>query len=287
MKTTNNTNEAIQAATSQVLEMFRSQKFPAMVALTTIKRIKGDKKFPSDSYSFLNRLILAFHGAEVAMGYKAWQKDYGRYVKKGERAIKIFAPLTKNIKAEDSPDGKEHVLILGFRSIPVFDYKSTDGKPLDIMEHDYTPDKDKMPPFLDVAKALDIKVKWKPACRNAYGWYSPRDNEITLCSEDYITYFHELAHAIADYLDDLKCHDTAYNEIVAELSAAILCELNAIQGFHHQSYEYILEYSKDKTPKAVISAITSVLGSVENIVSLIIKTADELETKNAVQKGMR
>lgn len=270
----------IEEAVNNVISLFESQNFPAEIALTTIKRISGEQEYPSDKYSLLNRLILMHHNDEIAMGYKAWNK-FNRYVRKGSKSISIFAPCTKRIRADESKDGQEHIVITGFHTIPVFGLSATDGEPLNLP--DYTPKE--LPPFIDVAKALGIKVNWRPESTNAYGWYSPGTNEVTLCSTDLITVVHELSHACHNRFENIAQLNTDYVECIGELSAAILCELCGVQGYHHQSYEYIKSYTKGKTHKETLVAINKVLSMVEKITHLIIDTAESLKLQPALENS--
>lgn len=278
----NNTNTAVHEAVEAVMSIFKTHNFAADIALTTIRRSKAETPIPSDKWSLMNRLIMLFSGTHDARGYQQW-KEVNRFVQKGSKAIRIVAPVTHKIKAEDSKDGKEKIIITGFRHINVFAIESTSGEPLTVV--DYTPDADKLPPYLDVAEALAIKVKWKPVCRAAYGWFSPASKEITMCSEDWVNYFHELGHAVANIIQPLSDFDDAFNECVAEMTAAVLCELNHIQGYHHQSYEYIKEYTVDKSDKAVLSGVSSVLNMVEKVVILIIDTAKTLEENRKEERA--
>jgi antirestriction protein ArdC len=66
-------------------------------------------------------------------GFNTW-KEMGRRVKKGERGIKILAPMFRNARSEDtepslSPATPEKRLS-GFRGVTVFDYAQTDGAPM-------------------------------------------------------------------------------------------------------------------------------------------------------------
>lgn len=61
------------------------------------------------------------------MGYRSWQQ-LGRYVKKEERAIRIWAPMRVGNKEERRSGEAEENLI--FRPVCVFDLSQTDGKPL-------------------------------------------------------------------------------------------------------------------------------------------------------------
>ena len=83
----------------------------------------------------------------MVAGYTAWQKNFGRQVNRGEKAIKIFAPMTYKRKKEvdmidqatgqplRNPDGsvrKEiiEVTVPSFRVTNVFDISQTSGPPL-------------------------------------------------------------------------------------------------------------------------------------------------------------
>ena len=55
--------------------------------------------------------------------YRTWQR-LGRRVRRGERAIRILAPIVRRSKEEDDEE-----TLLAFRSVCVFDISSTDGEP--------------------------------------------------------------------------------------------------------------------------------------------------------------
>src|SRR5919205_2785111 len=58
-------------------------------------------------------------------GYKTWQA-LGRQVKKGEKAISIFAPRPYRVTTEDETGEEQTREGLTFRSVPVFDCLSRD-----------------------------------------------------------------------------------------------------------------------------------------------------------------
>jgi antirestriction protein ArdC len=80
------------------------------------------------SYSFGNWMLMWSQGQRRNMtitrpaGYRAWQA-LGRQVRKGEKGLKIFAPMAKK-----DDDGNTNVF--GFRVATVFDISQTDGDPL-------------------------------------------------------------------------------------------------------------------------------------------------------------
>src|SRR5215218_5218646 len=82
-------------------------------------------------YSWGNvALILAQRpDATQVAGYNTWLKMH-RYVKRGERGIKIIVPMTKKVQTEDG--GDESKLFFGVGN--VFDYSQTDGEDLPKVE---------------------------------------------------------------------------------------------------------------------------------------------------------
>ena len=84
-------------------------------------------------YSFNNVLLIAAqcHEASQVAGFNAWRK-MNRFVRKGEKAIWILAPMVyKNAEAEDGEktESSERT-IRGFKWVPVFDVAQTDGEDL-------------------------------------------------------------------------------------------------------------------------------------------------------------
>jgi len=99
------------------------------------------------NYSFGNRLLIWAYmpDATFVAGFKTWQK-MGRFVKRGERGIPIFAPMRIKIrKKEDwdpeldlesldgsdtAPHEEDVEIITRFKVVYVFDVSQTEGEPL-------------------------------------------------------------------------------------------------------------------------------------------------------------
>jgi len=86
------------------------------------------------------------HDTEDARGFRQWQK-IGRRVKKGAKAFYILAPIRKKVPVKIrreveriNENGETEIVeveetiyvdkLVGFKSIPVFRYEDTEGKPL-------------------------------------------------------------------------------------------------------------------------------------------------------------
>ncbi len=81
------------------------------------------------SYSANNVLLIHIQNQEATMvaGFHDWKKRR-RSVCKGEKAIKILAPMTG--KARDEITGEEKSQVFGFRAVSVFDISQTEGEPI-------------------------------------------------------------------------------------------------------------------------------------------------------------
>lgn len=259
----------IEAAVTKLMTMFKSGDFPAQLATTIIRKSEADV-IPSDSWSIGNRILMTAQKTGDARGYNQWL-EIKRQVKKGSKAIYIFAPLTKKITEKDDETGEEttKVIVYGFRPLPVFRYEDTEGEPLP--DYGYKPKT--YPPFFDVAEKLGVSVEYRPLRANFLGRYSASTTSIQLCSQDAHVYYHELAHAIHNTFVDLKTYNYDKAEIVAEFTACVLCELTNISGYESQGYEYIKRYcGGEEKPEGVLKKIMGVLSEVEKIVLTVIKT---------------
>ena len=122
-----------------IKELFESEKYKTY--LNTMSKFHN--------YSFNNTMLIAMQkpDATLVAGFKAWQKNFDRHVKKGEKGIRILAPAPYKIKEErdkidpvtqellldkDGNPQKEEVeiTIQAFRAVSVFDVAQTDGKPI-------------------------------------------------------------------------------------------------------------------------------------------------------------
>lgn len=91
-------------------------------------------------YSFRNTLLIMMQKPDASMvaGYGAWQKNFKRQVRKGEKGIKIIAPAPYKVQKEQektNADGKTvtetiEVTVPAYKVTTVFDLSQTEGEPL-------------------------------------------------------------------------------------------------------------------------------------------------------------
>jgi hypothetical protein len=260
-----------------LLELFRSGNVPNAVAIAVIPPLD----IPSAKWSLANRILTLLAGTADARGIRQWN-EVGRKVKKGSRAFYILGPSIVKKTDTDNETGEdtEKSVLVGFHAIPVFRVEDTDGEPIDYPETEPS----QLPPLFEVAKAWDIEVKYIPFSGRYYGYTWKDQDKIALCTHDETVFFHELTHQAHFRVKSTngqksKSGQDPKQEIVAELSAAVLARLHGRQlpneGKH---YRYIESYA-DKMKKDVYRACMSVLSDVEKVLGLILDTANNTETR--------
>jgi hypothetical protein len=274
--------EKAKEALNSVLEMFESGNLPAAISRTMIIPPPGFER-PCDKWSLGNKLFMVLSGTTDARGYKQWQKA-GRQVKKGAKAFYILAPCTRKINrtVANEETGEEErtqqTIVTGFRFIPVFNYEDTEGDPLP--EFDFSPPE--LPPLQDVAREFGVdEVIYAPGGGTSYGFYARGQGkkQIVLHTHDVKTWFHELGHAIHGSFKELKNGQQPDQEIVAEVFAAVLCELHGVQGYHFHSWEYVKHYSDKDDPQKALQAIFRVLSDVDKCLNMALSEIEVTEKR--------
>lgn len=273
-------NDKIQGAVSKLLEMWQSGNMPSAIARTMIKPIPGSE-VPSDFWSLGNKLIM-YCFTEDARGFEQWHK-VGRNVKKGAKCFYILAPLAKKIKAKEVEDGEEKELektiIQGFKAIPVFRIEDTEGK--EIVRPDYRPLD--LPPLHDVALEMGLDVTYAPGRDGSWGYYVPDKEKIVLHTTQHKTFFHELSHHMHNTLLKKQgkslCFDRnseayAEQEIIADMSACVLCELYGFTGYEAHVWRYIQGYAGTNSVDATLKKVMQLLNIVQDVVSSIMEIAE-------------
>src|SRR5215207_2324966 len=174
-------------------------------------------------YSWGNvSLIISQHPtATQVAGYNAWLKMH-RFVKRGERAIKIIVPMTKKVPAEDSDD--ERKLFFGVGT--VFDYSQTDGEPLPTVAVPVLVGEEGTELYgrlVQVVAAEELELRAgdpDKMGREQMGYYSPRERLIVVRDNPMLqktkTLAHELGHHFAGHGAEGETTSRAEGETAAE-----------------------------------------------------------------------
>jgi len=200
-------------------------------------------------YSFANTLLIWAQRPDAThvAGYRRWQQ-LGRYVQKGEHGIRILAPLVKKSAADADPDAlaasddDARSVLVGFRTVTVFDITQTAGAPLALPTPTLLTD-DTGTELFDtlVSRAVPVPVLYdsRKALQNANGLWNPNARTITLAddlapTQRLKTLLHEWAHSVGvpDRMAALL-RDTAAEEVIAETTAFVVA---ARLGFDTTAY---------------------------------------------------
>ena len=199
------------------------------------------------TYSFHNQLLIAHQCPEAThvAGFRAWLA-LGYCVRKGEYAIRIWAPMPPSKKAikawreaGSDPEDKPKTY---FRLVPVFDRSQVDPLP----EHPGGPAPLEPPhepiggdglerlraPLAEFAASLGSEVSFEPIPGAAAGFHEPATGRIVVddgpdrsSNAEIQTLVHELAHALirVDHRDEDPRLSYRTEEVVVESVAYSVC----------------------------------------------------------------
>jgi antirestriction protein ArdC len=210
--------EAIAANVKALIEQLEEGHSEGLTAyLTAMGRFHN--------YSFGNILEIARQrpSATRVAGMYAWNQ-LGRRVNKGEKGIRILAPMTGVQRKKDTEAVKDvrtqnQSVLVGFRSVYVFDVSQTEGLELPELSSRVSGDVgERMERLLDFIAAQGILLEYKesiaPALGMSYG------GKIVLLpgqspAESFSTLVHEVAHEMLHKAE----RRTATTKVVRETEA--------------------------------------------------------------------
>ena len=249
----------IKEVLKSILACFESGDIPQAIAYSVFPI----PDIPSSRWSLLNRTLMYISSTMDARGFRQWKK-VKRCVKKGSKALYILVP---RMVRRENEEGEEEEILAGFMARPVFRVENTEGEPLDYQRIE-------LPelPLIEKAQEWDISVKAIPGNYRCYGYFSHERKEIGLATREESVFFHELAHA-AHQRVATDFNNTQYwkKEIVAELTAAVLCNMvGKTSRYLGNNHQYISHYAKE-TNLTPVRACLEVMGDVEKVLNLILE----------------
>lgn len=293
-KNTKDRQEVLKTLTEQleksIQNFMESEKYKAFLSSMA--------KF--HNYSLNNQILIAVQKPDSTLcaGYTTWQKQ-NRYVKKGEKGIRIICPAPykkeylKDVidkttgKPELLPDGKAKQEIVQkvipfFKVGYVYDISQTEGQPLPEVTHRLKGDLDSDLKRLKEAllEVSPVPVAFQPVEGSANGFYSPAAGEIVVDStlsekQSLKTLIHETAHAILHNPETASSQSTRETkEVEAESVAYVVCQYFGLDTSDY-SFGYIAGWSSGKgTPELKTS-----LENIRNTSNEIISNVEQILTK--------
>lgn len=216
-------------------------------------------KFPKYSFRNLMLILTQKPNASNVMGYKSW-KQFGRHVKRGEKAIKIWAPM--KLKRQESSESLESRIkkdieskeTLIFRPVNVFDLSQTEGESLPEFARVAGEPKEYLKTLRDFATKKKITVSYD---KNLSSDGLSKCGEIILKlglspAEEFSVLTHEIAHELMHTKEKRKELSQTQKEAEAEAVAYVVSKAIGLDTGTAAS-DYIQLYDGNK--ETIVSSL--------------------------------
>ena len=283
--------QLVAQAEQQILKLTDSDRFKQY--LNTLA------KFHHYSARNIDLIYAQNPQATQVAGFKQWQSAFNRTVNRGEKAIRIVAPIIKKLTPDDQKrlDITDERVIIGYRYLPVFDVSQTSGEPVlsakdfvkeNLADHQnvtslYNTFKD----YLN--QQTDLKVSEAPleTLNGAKGYFQPSTNEIVIGGDEpdnalkLKTLYHEYAHSQLHGLKSaFKDRPRAYQETQAEAVAYVAMQNIGVDTGNY-SLGYVATWAKDK------AVIHSALSEIQQVSNKVIELSDGLTKQLGLQEAQK
>lgn len=243
------------------------------------------------------QLILAQNPeATHVASFKKWKDDFERSVNKGEKALRVLAPITVKVKDPKTKEvllddnGNERTRTY-FKMVPVFDVSQTTGKelpkPVYDLEGTYEDYGNLYKSVKAVSEANGVPIQFKENLGGPQGLYSRQDNTITILKgmseqQTLKTIFHEMAHSELHNVEKLL--ETPLKRSTRELQAESVAFVVASHyGLDTSDYTfgYLASWSQDKVGLSDLEGqIKIVQKEADSLISRIDETLEKYQNKD-------
>ena len=287
-----------------IMELFESDKYKSY--LQTMSRFH--------KYSLNNTLLISMQkpDATLVAGFNKWRDGFSRFVKKGEKGIKIIAPTPYKIKEQREkldPQTKAPLLDAGgkvqteeveiqipmFRVVSVFDVSQTEGEPLPTLASNLTGNVEQFEMFMEAIKrTAPVPIEMKPMPDDTDGYYHTEDKRIAIREgmsevQTVSAAIHEVAHSLLHNREmekelqaqqgenpkPIKPKNRNTEEVEAESISFAVCNYYGIQTAEN-SLGYIAAWSKGKELAELRASLETINKTSSELISGIDKHFAEL-----------
>lgn len=231
------------------------------------------------TYSFNNQVLILMQKPEASRvaGFSTW-KNMKRWVKKGEKAIKVIAPCPhkKTVEDVDQQTGEvveKTISWTSFKVVNVFDVSQTDGEPLpEVAPKALTSDVDGYGELVEkLRKSTDAPIEFGQIDGSAKGYYTPGAHTITVKegmeqAQTIKTMVHEIAHSLM-HQEGCKL-SREVKEIQAESVAYIVASHIGLDTGDY-SFPYIAGWAGTTDIKALTTQMTEISKTAQQIIALL------------------
>ena len=264
-------------------------------------------------YSLNNTILIAMQGGNLVMGFRQWEKEFDRHVKKGEKGIKIFAPAPYKVKKlvdKLDPETRKPMLdregkvvkeekeitVPAFKVITVFDISQTEGKEFpDLSVKPLLADVEQYEDFFAaLEKASPVPIAFEQITNGANGYFSLTDKRIAIKEgvselQAVKTAIHEIAHA--------KLHDVDLNappeqqnrvdrhtrEVEAESVAYTVCQHFGLDTSDY-SFGYVAGWSSGKEMTELKASLETIQTTAKELITEIEGHFTELQQQRQAEQ---
>ena len=264
-------------------------------------------------YSLNNTILIAMQGGNLVMGFRQWEKEFDRHVKKGEKGIKIFAPAPYKVKKlvdKIDPETRKPMLdregkvvkeekeitVPAFKVITVFDISQTEGKEFpDLSVKPLLADVEQYEDFFAaLEKASPVPIAFEQITNGANGYFSLTDKRIAIKEgvselQAVKTAIHEIAHA--------KLHDVDLNappeqqnrvdrhtcEVEAESVAYTVCQHFGLDTSDY-SFGYVAGWSSGKEMTELKASLETIQETAKELITEIEGHFTELQQQRQAEQ---
>lgn len=274
-----------------VQEVFGSEQFQNL--LDTMA------KFPH--YSVNNNILIMMQkpDATLVQSYTGWKK-MGRFVKKGEKGIRILAPAPFKLEKEQEKldeagkvvldkDGeavkeKVEINLTAFKPVSTFDISQTEGEPLpSIGVDELTGSVEGYQTLFEAIKsASPVPIGFEDIKSGAKGYFHVEDNRIAINNgmseiQNVKTAIHEVAHAKLHNAEAQKDNKQSKNskEVEAESVAYTVCQHYGIDTSDY-SFAYVATWSQGKEMPELKESLNTIREAAADLITKIDEKVQEL-----------
>lgn len=268
------------------------------------------------NYSFNNTLLIAMQRPDATLlaGYQTWQKKFHRHVKRGEKGIKIIAPVpVKEKRQVEKIDEETQEIVIGidgqpetetverilprFRVTTVFDVSQTEGEPLPTLEvNELVGD---VFIYEDFMKGLEeispVPFQFQEIGSGAKGYYSNAEKLVAIQTgmsqaQTMKTAVHETAHAIFHDRDVMEengiTKDRMTKEVEAESVAYVVCNHFGLDTSDY-SFNYVAGWSSDKEMLELRSSMDTIRLTSSQLIADITEKLLELQKTRKLENDIK
>lgn len=259
-------------------------------------------------YSTNNTILIALQRPDATRvaGFTTWKNEFQRSVKKGEKGIKILAPMffKKEPQEKDVPDSETHSsenheqeeneeqIITRFKVVNVFDICQTEGKELPRLGVDALKgDVEHYEAFYhSLEKTSPVPMAFEAIKDASHGYYDLVNKRIAIKAglsqlQTIKTAIHEIAHATLHAAKNSNT-DRSTAEVQAESIAYTVCSYYGLDTSDY-SFGYVAGWSRGKEIKELKDSLEIIRKTSSQIITDIDKHFSQIQEKQVIKEKQK